>query len=175
MKCQFPLRNFPAGMFTLFQAEAGSRRRSAVLRIFAMLGTDEVAAGADIRLAAVLLCSRSGTRGSFGVRIPDGSMLSDSIHRLNNQLMMGRGNVFLLLAILGWERSHLQQAPAPVPVLVPSDAVQPASLGVDSDHAVVHRAVAARSPEPAIEPESGSTTDDEMNVLGEKLLSQYDF
>jgi|JI6StandDraft_1071083.scaffolds.fasta_scaffold19049_4 hypothetical protein len=102
-------------------------------------------------------------------------MLSDSIHRLNNQLMMGRGNVFLLLAILGWERSHLQQAPAPVPVLVPSDAVQPASLGVDSDHAVVHRAVAARSPEPAIEPESGSTTDDEMKVLGEKLLSQYDF
>ncbi len=175
MKCQFRLRNVPEGMLALFQDTSGSGRRSAVLRHLATIGAEEVEDGADIRLATVRLCSGSGAQGSFSAILPDGSMLSEAIEKLDKLLEVGRGNVFLLLAILGWERSHLQQAPAPVPVLVPSDAVQPASLGVDSDHAVVHRAVAARSPEPAIEPESGSTTDDEMKVLGEKLLSQYDF
>ena len=199
MKCQFLLRNVPEGMLALFQGDASSRTRSAVLRHLATIGAEEVEDGADIRLATVRLCSGSGAPGTFAARVSDGSMLGETIDRLEKQLAMGQGNVFLLLAILGWEQSHHPKAfaqtgappvavspqaplfPVAQPTRIPAQGGSPrsevsASFGAASAPATIHHPVDTRQTQPVADAlDGGVTADDEMAALGDKLLAQYEF
>ncbi len=108
MKCHFPARVMLDAMQATF-ATFSSRARNTALRELVLEGLEAVDSGVSLRSRVVQLGGVGQSTRTLAVLVPEGSPLALGLQRLEASQAMGYGELFVLLANLGWERINARQ------------------------------------------------------------------
>lgn len=183
MRVTFQMRLLPAAMRPLVSSD-NAHIRASVLRQFASLGLDAVAAGVDLRTRCASLCGGGGdpVDGSVMVKLPNDSALATSLVQLEEQLATRRGLLFALLSIVGWEQS-CGQGGAVGGMRSPPGRAQVLPVVTSPPPATSLRAAIANDAAAPVAPGAGrelsGTAADEheqaLEAVGERLLEDFDF
>lgn len=122
-------------------AGADTRTRAANLRLLALKGLQAVEGGADLTEWSFKLRDVGQGEGRVAVTVKPDTPLADAIEKAAAGLFLWPGTVFLLLAILGWERSGVSGASPSERDATPPNAVP--------ERAAATASRAARPPQPS--------------------------